>query len=187
MPSVHVRLHICAKRSIRTVHTLPKLRQTNRHALLLVPIKSTSSLSHSMNCLHVRLLPSLYHAPTYLGHRQAIYSLPTMEADFGHILPRNWDKLVQTWLDEDIPGFDVGGYVVGNKEETAVLYGKTDGVLAGRPFFDRVFELLDCKVCGGREFQPDLCLMFFFRHVLCVRTSAPNLFPPPVFGGSTGC
>lgn len=63
------------------------------------------------------------------------------------MLPRNWEKLVQTWLDEDIPGFDIGGYVVGSKEETAILYGKTDGVLAGKPFFDRVFTLLGCKVC----------------------------------------
>ncbi|CAM9465341.1 unnamed protein product [Pylaiella littoralis] len=69
-----------------------------------------------------------------------------MEPDYEHLLPHNWEKLVQTWLDEDIPGFDVGGYVVGSKEETAILYGKTDGILAGRPFFDRVFTLLGCKV-----------------------------------------
>ena len=70
-----------------------------------------------------------------------------MEPEYDHLLPRNWEKLVQIWLDEDLPGFDVGGYVVGSKEETAILYGKTDGVLAGRPFFDRVFTLLGCKVC----------------------------------------
>lgn len=69
-----------------------------------------------------------------------------MEPEYEHLLPRNWETLVQTWLDEDVPGFDVGGYVVGSKEETAILYGKTDGVLAGRPFFDRVLTLLDCKV-----------------------------------------
>ena len=69
-----------------------------------------------------------------------------MEPEYEHLLPRNWEKLVQTWLDEDIPGFDVGGYVVGSKEETAILYGKTDGVLSGTPFFDRVFTLLGCKV-----------------------------------------
>lgn len=73
-----------------------------------------------------------------------------MEPEYEHLLPRNWEKLVQTWLDEDIPGFDVGGYVVGSKEETAILYGKTDGVLAGRPFVDRVFTLLGCKVCACR-------------------------------------
>lgn len=69
-----------------------------------------------------------------------------MEAVYEHLLPRNWDSAVQAWLDEDIPGFDIGGYVVGSKEETAVLYGKTDGIMAGRPFFERVFTLLGCKV-----------------------------------------
>lgn len=82
--------------------------------------------------------------------------LSEMEPEYEHLLPRNWEKLVQTWLDEDIPGFDVGGYVVGSKEETAILYGKTDGVLAGRPFFDRVFTLLGCKVCGFHCGSPSI-------------------------------
>lgn len=69
-----------------------------------------------------------------------------MKQDYGHLLPPNWKKLVQRWLDEDIPSFDIGGYVVGDKEETAVLYGKSDGVLAGSPFIDGIFGLLDCKV-----------------------------------------
>ncbi|CAM9907716.1 unnamed protein product [Scytosiphon promiscuus] len=69
-----------------------------------------------------------------------------MEPDYQHLLPHNWERLVKTWLDEDIPSFDVGGYVVGSKEERAILYGKTDGVLAGRPFFERVFTVLGCKV-----------------------------------------
>lgn len=70
-----------------------------------------------------------------------------MEPDFEHLLPYNWGKIVQTWLDEDLPGLDVGGYVVGNREEMAILYGKADGILAGKPFVDRIFELLGCKVC----------------------------------------
>lgn len=69
-----------------------------------------------------------------------------MQYEFEHLLPANWKNIVQTWLDEDIPGFDVGGYIVGDKVETAVLYGKADGVLAGRPFFDSVFAVLKCKV-----------------------------------------
>lgn len=75
-----------------------------------------------------------------------------MEHNFEHTLPANWQRLVQTWLDEDLPGFDVGGYVVGDKEETAILYGKADGVLAGRPFFDSVFTLLNCQVCHLSKF-----------------------------------
>lgn len=66
--------------------------------------------------------------------------------DFGHLLPFNWQKVVEAWLDEDIPSFDIGGFVVGDKEETAILYGKSDGVFAGRPFFDRIFTVLKCQV-----------------------------------------
>lgn len=69
-----------------------------------------------------------------------------MEPKFEHVLPQNWGKILQGWLDEDIPGFDVGGFVVGSKIETAVLYGKSEGILAGRPFFERIFNLLDCQV-----------------------------------------
>lgn len=79
-------------------------------------------------------------------HPSQLQQLKRMEHEFEHTLPANWQKLVQTWLDEDLPGFDVGGYVVGDKEETAILYGKADGVLAGRPFFDSVFSLLNCEV-----------------------------------------
>lgn len=87
-----------------------------------------------------------------------------MEPAYEHLLPRNWDSVVQAWLDEDIPGFDIGGYVVGSKEETAVLYGKTDGIMAGRPFFERVFTLLGCKVrCYSHA-----CV--FFRRGLSVCT-----------------
>ena len=33
------------------------------------------------------------------------------------------DSMVQAWLKEDIPSFDYGGFVVGNKKEVAILYG----------------------------------------------------------------
>ncbi len=94
--------------------------------------------------MHIRTFANR-RAPYHNRHVQS-----KMDHDFEHLLPSNWEKLVQAWLDEDIPGFDVGGYVVGSKEEKALLYGKTDGVLAGRPFFDRVFTLLGCKVCFSR-------------------------------------
>jgi nicotinate-nucleotide pyrophosphorylase (carboxylating) len=51
-----------------------------------------------------------------------------------------------SWLQEDVPGFDFGGFVVGEKPETATLYGKSSGVLAGVPFFDEIFKQLDCAV-----------------------------------------
>jgi nicotinate-nucleotide pyrophosphorylase (carboxylating) len=52
---------------------------------------------------------------------------------------------VAAWLDEDVPSFDVGGAVVGAKEETALLLCKAQGVLAGRPFVDAVFRHLNCS------------------------------------------
>jgi len=54
--------------------------------------------------------------------------------------------MAEMWLDEDTPSFDYGGFVVGDKFETAVLLCKSRGVLAGTAFFDAVFHLLDCKV-----------------------------------------
>jgi nicotinate-nucleotide pyrophosphorylase (carboxylating) len=49
-------------------------------------------------------------------------------------------------LKDDCPAFDIGGYVVGESQETAVLLAKTKTVLVGLPFFDAVFEELGCTV-----------------------------------------
>jgi nicotinate-nucleotide pyrophosphorylase (carboxylating) len=62
------------------------------------------------------------------------------------LLPQNLDQIVQTWLADDIPSFDVGGLVVGTAENRARLLMKSSGVFAGKPFFQRVFDLLGCKV-----------------------------------------
>lgn len=56
------------------------------------------------------------------------------------------NDLVRSWLKEDVPSFDYGGTVVGNKEDKALLLCKSPGVLAGCPFFDAVFKQLNCKV-----------------------------------------
>eukprot|EP00127_Corallochytrium_limacisporum_P004398 Clim_evm6s161 gene=Clim_evmTU6s161 len=64
---------------------------------------------------------------------------------FHHLLPPNWQAKVQEWLDEDIPSFDYGGFVVGETENTATLFMKATGVVAGRPFFDEIFRRLDCQ------------------------------------------
>lgn len=65
---------------------------------------------------------------------------------------------VKEWLAEDIPSFDYGGFVVGDKEEVAVLLGKAPGVVAGVPFFDAVFREVHCTVewhlQEGTPFQP---------------------------------
>jgi nicotinate-nucleotide pyrophosphorylase (carboxylating) len=68
-----------------------------------------------------------------------------MSPNYSHLLPTNWKNLVKTWLDEDTPSFDYGGFVVGDEPQTAHLYCKSPGVLAGVPFFDEVFKQVDCK------------------------------------------
>ncbi|KAJ9653376.1 nicotinate-nucleotide diphosphorylase (carboxylating) [Neophaeococcomyces mojaviensis] len=75
--------------------------------------------------------------------------LPTTAAHHGSLsdlLPSHWTTQVTTWLDEDAPSFDYGGFVVGSSPRTAHLLCKSPGVLSGIPFFDEVFRQLDCKV-----------------------------------------
>ncbi|KAK3084233.1 hypothetical protein FSP39_010375 [Pinctada imbricata] len=73
---------------------------------------------------------------------QGIYS-----SKLSHILhPVTLAHMAREWLKEDTPNFDYGGFVVGEKEETAVLLMKSPGVLAGRPFFDVIFKELECTV-----------------------------------------
>lgn len=67
--------------------------------------------------------------------------------NLSHVLhPLTIRHLAREWLKEDTPNFDYGGFVVGEKEETAVLLQKSPGVLAGRPFFDAIFKELECTV-----------------------------------------
>ena len=67
--------------------------------------------------------------------------------DFAALLPiREIEKVVEGWVLDDIPGFDVGGLVVATRTNgTAHLYMKSPGVFAGKPFFDSVFRVLDCQ------------------------------------------
>lgn len=73
------------------------------------------------------------------------------------LLPYGWRNTVASWLIEDTPSLDFGGYVVGNAETSATLWMKSPGmichfqciseaILAGVPFFDEIFRLLDCRV-----------------------------------------
>ncbi|ROT34473.1 nicotinate-nucleotide diphosphorylase [Sodiomyces alkalinus F11] len=70
----------------------------------------------------------------------------TPQESFGHLLPPSWTTQVTSWLAEDTPSFDYGGYVVGAAPRTATLYAKSPGILAGRPFFDEVFRQCSCTV-----------------------------------------
>ncbi|KAK3363305.1 Quinolinate phosphoribosyl transferase [Lasiosphaeria hispida] len=62
------------------------------------------------------------------------------------ILPASWKTQIAAWLAEDTPSFDVGGFVVGNQQRSATLWGKSPGILAGVPFFNEVFAQCGCAV-----------------------------------------
>lgn len=56
-------------------------------------------------------------------------SAPTLPAPLGnyaHLLPPSWKRVITGWLDEDTPSFDYGGFVVGEGEEEATLWGKSE-------------------------------------------------------------
>jgi len=102
------------------------------------------------------------------------------EVQLSHLLPSGTLKAkVAEWLAEDIPSFDYGGAVVGEKQEQATLLGKADGILAGVPFFNEVFSQLGCSVewfvKEGERFsphQPDGS----FRPVVLARVAGPVRF-----------
>ncbi|ATY58665.1 nicotinate-nucleotide pyrophosphorylase [Cordyceps militaris CM01] len=72
--------------------------------------------------------------------------LPLSQGTLGHLLPPSWKTQVTAWLAEDTPSCDYGGFVVGEQPRTATLWGKSAGVVAGRPFFDEVFAQCGCAV-----------------------------------------
>ena len=72
-------------------------------------------------------------------------------SDYSHLLPPHYRELVRSWLQEDLPSFDYGGYVVGSRHREAVLLCKSPGVLCGVPFFTAVFEELGCTVEWGYQ------------------------------------
>ena len=69
-----------------------------------------------------------------------------MTPQYSHLLPPSWKSQISSWLDEDTPSFDYGGFVVGEAPREAFLLGKGSqrAVLAGTPFVDEIFRLLDC-------------------------------------------
>lgn len=68
-------------------------------------------------------------------------------SQFGDLLPPSVvSAKISDWLSEDMPSFDVGGYVVGQRPSVAHLLIKSPGVLAGVPFFEEVFKQVGCAV-----------------------------------------
>jgi len=62
------------------------------------------------------------------------------------LLPPHWKTEVARWLEQDMPKWDVGGFVVGDAPHHAMLLGKGEGVLAGVPFATFVFEHMGLAV-----------------------------------------
>lgn len=56
-----------------------------------------------------------------------------------------WKEDISRWLAEDVPSFDIGGFVVGEAEHSATLWCKQSGVLAGVPFAQEVFDQVGVK------------------------------------------
>ncbi|OBA20118.1 nicotinate-nucleotide pyrophosphorylase [Metschnikowia bicuspidata var. bicuspidata NRRL YB-4993] len=71
-----------------------------------------------------------------------------MASSFANLLPVSggWKQQITDYLTEDVPSFDYGAYVVGNKEETASLYMKQSGVICGVPFAEEVFKQCELTV-----------------------------------------
>ena len=87
------------------------------------------------------------------SHPAADLPLPTSistnhdhHGSLADLLPSHFTTQITTWLAEDTPSFDYGGFVVGSQPRTAQLLCKSTGVLAGIPFFNEVFRQLECEV-----------------------------------------
>lgn len=63
-----------------------------------------------------------------------------------NLLPPSWHSIISSWLAEDTPSFDYGGFVVGDTPAEARLLAKSAGIVAGIPFFDEIFKQLGCTV-----------------------------------------
>ena len=66
--------------------------------------------------------------------------------NYSHLLPAHFRDLTHSWLQEDTPSFDYGGFVVGTQPGEAVLLCKSPGILCGVPFFNAIFDELGCSV-----------------------------------------
>jgi nicotinate-nucleotide pyrophosphorylase (carboxylating) len=121
-------------------------------------------------CLFIILNP-LISAKAYKLTMTEIEGAPA-HGSVAHLLPQTYKRLVSEWLEEDTPSFDYGGFVVGVEMSEARLLGKSEGIVAGVPFFDEVFRQLDCTVewhvKEGEPFQP-------IKHCATVRGPVRNL------------
>ena len=45
--------------------------------------------------------------------------------NYAHLLPNTYKQAISSWLTEDCPSFDYGGFVVGSDAKTATLFCKS--------------------------------------------------------------
>lgn len=63
-----------------------------------------------------------------------------------HILPPSWKEDIPKWFAEDTPSFDWAGFVVGEEEQEAILWGKS-GVSWNISQLSRFFADNDAREC----------------------------------------
>jgi nicotinate-nucleotide pyrophosphorylase (carboxylating) len=65
-----------------------------------------------------------------------------------HVLPPKFklEELARQYLNDDVPSFDFGGMVVGSEQSQANIYFKSQGVVAGIPFAQAIFDVTGCVV-----------------------------------------
>ncbi|GAA6064569.1 hypothetical protein JCM10212_005631 [Sporobolomyces blumeae] len=81
-----------------------------------------------------------------MASQSTSFTVPPPLGNYAHLLPPSWKQVISSWLAEDTPSLDYGGFVVGEGIEEATLWGKSQGILAGVPFVDEIFAQLGCSV-----------------------------------------
>ena len=66
--------------------------------------------------------------------------------NFEALVPPNIKETVKLWIEEDLPLLDVGGYVVGDKEEIGHLLCKSSCTMAGRPWAQATYDYFGLEV-----------------------------------------
>lgn len=79
-----------------------------------------------------------------------------------HLLPLAYKRMIASWLEEDTPSFDYGGFVVGEEAAEARLLGKSE-VGVGRDQIDTSERI--CVECKHRKMISPLgdCETFMLR------------------------
>lgn len=72
---------------------------------------------------------------------------------FSSLLPPQYLDEVKAWLAQDCPSYDIGGFVVGDKMETASLYMKSSGVLCGLAYANGLIEHMGLSVQWNSDYK----------------------------------